>query len=500
MSEVFLIKLELADDPNFRLAPPFGILYLASALEKHGFKVQLFHEIATPENLHSIKKAVMESKPLLCGFSSFSGPTLIPSLKLTRQIKAAMDVPIVWGGLHATMEPQQTLEHTAIDYVILNEGEETLVELAQATAAGQTAPEDLAAIRNLAFREKSEVRVTEPRPFIEDLDPYFPAWHLLPIEGYFYQGKFFLSDFGSLLPGDKIAPFLTSRGCPWRCGYCYNQFVNKRRFRAHSAQKVIEEIKRLKLEHRITAVVFEDDNLFTDRKRAMEIVTRINLPWSSSLRANNIADWGDDFVRDLKQTGCVELRIGAESGSDNVLDLMHKDQKVEQIRRSVDLCRTHGIRALLNFMLGIPGETWKEMKTTLNLMDELEALGDDVVVNGPSLYFPWPGTRLFDEAVEQGFQPPQRLEDWAIGWGHRQPLAPYVDKRARFVGFYRILAFRKDVDSLRFPLFAKMLRWVARKRWERRLFRFPVDYYLPNLIYQLLKRLGLTKAAQALYN
>jgi radical SAM superfamily enzyme YgiQ (UPF0313 family) len=500
MPEVFLIKLELADDPNYRLAPPFGILYLASALEKHGFKARLFHEMATPENFLSIQEAILQSEPLLVGFSSFSGPTLIPSLKLSQQLKAKTDVPIVWGGLHATMEPRQTLAQPVIDYLVLNEGEETLVELAQTLEAGKTSPQDLAAIRNLAFRDNCQIRVTDPRPFIQDLDPYFPAWHLLPIERYFYPGKFFLSDFGSLLPGDKIAPFLTSRGCPWRCGYCYNQFVNKRRFRAHSAQKVVAEIKRLKRDFGVTAIVFEDDNLFTDRNRAMEIVTQIDLPWSSSLRANNIADWGDDFMRGLKQTGCVELRIGAESGSDHVLDLMQKDLRVEQIRRSVDLCRKHGIRALLNFMLGTPGETWGEMKTTLALMDELEEMGEDVVVNGPSLYFPWPGTRLYDEAMEQGFDPPRKLEDWSIGWGHRQPLAPFVDKRARFVGFYRILAYRKDVGSLRFPLFAKALRGAARWRWQRRFFRFPVDYYLPNLVFQLLKRLGLTKAAQALYN
>jgi radical SAM superfamily enzyme YgiQ (UPF0313 family) len=179
---------------------------------------------------------------------------------------------------------------------------------------------------------------------------------------------------------------------------------------------------------------------------------------------------------------------------------MQKDIQVDEIRRSVDLCQQQGIRALLNFMMGIPGESWEDMKATFDLMDELEEKGDDVAVNGPSLYFPWPGTRLFEQVVSQGFKPPQRLEDWEIDWAHHQPLVVNTVKHAKFVTFYRVVAFRKDVGSLRFPLFAKLLRLVARKRWQKRFFRFPVDYYVPKLVFVLLKRLGLTKAAKALYN
>ncbi len=112
MSEVFLIKLEVEDHPNYRLAPPFGILYLASALENNGFKVRLFHNIATTQNLQSILEEIRQANPLLIGFSNFSGPALLPSLKFSQQIKASLDTPIVWGGLHPTMLPQQTMQES----------------------------------------------------------------------------------------------------------------------------------------------------------------------------------------------------------------------------------------------------------------------------------------------------------------------------------------------------------------------------------------------------
>ncbi|MDW7760456.1 MAG: radical SAM protein [Acidobacteriota bacterium] len=499
MSDVFLLKLEAGDDP-YMTAPPFGILYLASALENAGFSVRLIHEKGNPESLNRILGHISAERPLFVGISTITGPSLIPSLRISEEIKKKIDIPVVWGGIHPTMLPEQTLASSCVDIAVLGEGEETVVALAKSFTGGSHGNERFERIPGIALREKGRIIMNSPGPFIRELDSYSPAWHLLPAERYFYSRKFFLSDFGSRLPGERLVPYLTSRGCPWRCAYCYNQFVHKRTFRAHSAQKVIADLEQWKTRYGITAVVFEDDNLFTDKNRALEILHGIRLPWSSSLRASDISRWGDGFMRELKETGCVELRIGAESGSQRVLDLMKKDIRVEDIRSSVDLCLRHGIRALLNFMAGIPGETWKDMRATFDLMDELEAGGGDVVVNGPSLYCPWPGTALYEEAVAGGFRPPQRSEDWAVGWGHRMPSVPSADRRARYVGYYRILAFRKELSALRLPVFAKGLRFLARWRWRHRFFRFPLDYHVPNFFYRIMKILGLRSVAKALYH
>ncbi len=487
-ADVILVKLESDKTPT-RIAPPFGILYLASALEKAGFSVKLIHRSATRAALEETVREVIGAKPLLAGFSVLSGPSLLPAWEASRRLKKRSDLPIVWGGMHPTMLPEQTLGEPVIDYVVVGEGEETLVELVR-NLAGQAEARPLAGIDGLAWKKDGKIRVNPARAFIKDLDAYSPAWHHLPIESYFYRRRFFYTDFGSALPG-LIAPYVTSRGCPWRCGYCYNQFVNKRSFRAHSAARVLSDIARLKSEHGVEAVVFEDDNLFTDRRRALEIVRGIGIPWSSSLRADYFGRWKEEFIRELKISGCVELRIGAESGVPRILEIMAKDITVEEIRLSAEICRRQGINGLYNFMVGIPGETWAESLETLDLMDELRKGGGGVVVNGPSVFYPWPGTPLYDTAIERGFKPPDTLRGWATGWGAKQGLAPYVDRRAKHLGYYRNMSFRTDFSGLRPAFLARPLAAVARWRWKKRFFRFPVDYVLPKAALGLLRRLGI---------
>jgi anaerobic magnesium-protoporphyrin IX monomethyl ester cyclase len=492
--DVVLVKLESITTPP-RVAPPFGILYVASALEKAGFSVRLIHRNGTRAAIEEIVRDIIDAKPLLAGFSVLSGPSLLPTRTVSLELKKRSSVPVVWGGLHATMLPEQTLREPAIDHVVVGEGEETLVELAR-SLAGAAGARPLAEIEGLAWKKDGEVRVNPVRAFIKDLDAYAPAWHLLPVESYLYRRRFYLSDFGSDLPG-LIAPYTSSRGCPWRCGYCYNQFVNKRSFRAHSAARVISDIECLKREHGVEAVVFEDDNLFTDRNRALEIVRGIGIPWSASLRADYFGRWKEEFIRELKAAGCVELRIGAESGVPRVLEIMAKDVTVEDIRLSAEISRRQGINALYNFMVGIPGETWPEMLQTLDLMDELQRGGGGAVVNGPSVFYPYPGTPLYEVAVGMGFKVPDTLEGWATGWGPKQTLVPFVDKRAKHLSYYRSMAYRKEFSGLKPAVLARPLAAGVRWRWKKRLFRFPLDYIVPKAALNLLRRMGIGNGGRA---
>jgi radical SAM superfamily enzyme YgiQ (UPF0313 family) len=498
MADIFLAKIE-PDHQSHTFAPPFGILYLASALENEGFKVRLYHERGTPENIRALSDEVLKTLPLCVGISTFTGPSILPSLVFSRTIKESSPIPVVWGGLHATMLPEQTLRNRNIDFVVLGEGEETLAELANALAGGGFGAGAWKSIQGLGYKEDGRIRINPPRPFISELDRYGPAWHHLDRERYIYRDRFFYSLIGSRVPGDRIASLITSRGCPWRCGYCYNQFVNKSSFRAHSVQRVVQDIESLEKKHRATAVVFEDDCFFADKKRALAILRNVHIPWSSSIRANYLAQWGEPFIQELASDNCFELRVGAESGSQRILDIMNKGIQVKDIYRSAELCLKHNLNLLLGFMIGIPGESWEDMLQTFKLMDDLEKMGV-TVASGPALFFPYPGTPLYDRAVEKGFVPPGRLEDWAAQWGPKQPAIPYVDKRTRYVGYYRTLALRRDLGGLKFPLFARILKSMARKRWEKRAFRFPVDYHLPRFILKSCQALRLKNLARAIYD
>ncbi len=495
---IYLVKPE-TDRENYVLAPPLGILYLAGALEKKGYRVRLVHERFTAAYEKRIADEIIAADPLFVGISTFTGPSLLPSLRLTRKLKEAGSIPVVWGGLHSTMLPEQTLLEPAIDLAVRGEGEETVVRLADLIAAGGDRQEKLAAIPGVAYRCQGRIRVNPLPPFIQNLDAYAPAWHLLGSERYLAEGKYIYTALGSKLSELKIATVMTSRGCPGRCGYCYNQFINKRTFRAHSVAYVIEHVRQLQKEHGVTGIVFEDDCFFTDRPRALDILRRLGLPWASSIRADYVARWGDDFVREMKELGCAELRVGAESGSQETLDIMHKDIRLEHILRSAELCQKHGINAMMGFLIGVPGERWPEMKKTFDLIDELEARGV-TVTPGPSFYFPYPGTPMFEEAVRRGFVAPDTMLKWAMPWGPSQPLPPYVDRRARYAGYYRSMAMRQGTGSLRFPLFLTIVRKLARWRWRHRFFSLPLDYQLPRLLLRGLRTFGLNRVVAGIYD
>jgi anaerobic magnesium-protoporphyrin IX monomethyl ester cyclase len=490
MADVILAKLD-GEQKEYLMAPPFGILYLADALEKAGFDVRLFHEEGTEADVQALVSLVLDERPIFVGFSTLTGPMILPMARASRVIKQALPVPVVWGGLHPTMLPEQTLRNDFVDIVAIGEGEHTAVELAHVLREHGPGAEELAQVAGIAFKNGGQVVRTAARPFIEDLDQHRPAWHLVDIERYFRSGQHFYTDIGSQFWGEKIAAVFTSRGCPWRCAFCYNQFVNKRSFRAQSAQGVVDEIQEYKERYGVTAIIFEDDGFFTNRERALEIIRHIDVPWTSSIRADYLAKWGDGFVRELKQYHCAELRIGAESGSPRVLEMMAKDITVEQIREAAKVCLRNGVKPSLGFMVGTPGESWSDVRMTLDLMDELEAMGRGVAVLGPCIFTPFPGTPLYDEAVRHGFLSPTTLEEWSIRvWDHKQPLAPYADRRIRYVGYYRRLAQRSDLERLAFSLPTKVLSRIARFRWRRRFFHFPWDYTVPALGLKALSTIG----------
>ena len=492
MVDVILAKLD-GEARRYRMAPPFSILYLATAFEQAGLSVRLFHEVGTQADIKALVDLVSVEKPLFVGFSTLTGPPLLPTMQASKAIKASQSIPIVWGGLHPTMLPQQTLMNDFVDIVVIGEGERTALELTEVLNHHRLDAEKLSQVAGIAFKNNGKVIATAPRPFIRNLDELYPAWHHVDINRYFRSGKHYYTDVGSQFWGEKIAAVLTSRGCPWRCGFCYNQFVNKRTFRAHSPSRVIQDVQSYKERYGVTAVLFEDDYFFANKDRALEIIHHIDLPWTCTIRANDVARWGDDFVRELSQNNCAELRIGAESGSQRVLDLMAKDITVDHIRTAAKLCLKHGVKVSLGFMVGIPGEDWSDILATLDLMDELEAMGDGVRVIGPGIFTPYPGTPLFDLATEHGFIPPDSLEQWSNRvFDHKQPLASYADKRIRYVAYYRRLAQRADFTQLAFAFPTRLMRQLARMRWRRRFFRIPLDYTIPAAGLNMLTAFGLT--------
>ncbi|MGH2522483.1 MAG: B12-binding domain-containing radical SAM protein [Anaerolineales bacterium] len=433
--------------------PPFGIMYVADALMQIGFEVRLFHE--THDHVEAFVNEVERERPLFVGLSTITGPQLRPVIETSKQLKA-LGMPVVWGGVHATIMPEDCLKEDYVDFVVVNEGEETTQELAR-MLAGQM-PMDFASVRGLAWKDADAGKpvVNLERPFIQDLDRFRPRWDLIPVERYLIQSG----------PYDRALPVYISRGCPFRCGFCYNEVVMKRTWRQHSDEFVVEQINWLKERYQINAVDYADDYLFGRIKPMQRLVEKVGMPWSGQVRVQLLKP---EFAKWMRDTGCQWVNIGAESGSQAVLDSMHKDQKAEQIewgmRNLTEIAPA--IEANLSFIVGLPEETDADRKITFDLIERLCAMSEKARCS-VCVYMPYPGTPLWPDALARGFVAPESQDGWC-DFDLNRGNTPWVsDAEAQVMSEINDILFvgRSKGHWLLAPYYA-LLRW----RWRNMYFK-----------------------------
>lgn len=445
---IFLINFRNQRD----LYPPFGILYVADALEQAGFETRVFHE--TGEFVEAFVQQVSEARPLFVGFSTITGPQLRPTIEASRRVHA-LGIPVVWGGVHATIMPLEVLREEYVDFVVVNEGEATVQELAR-LLAGQQLPL-WQSVRGLAYKDEHGVpQFHAERPFIQDLDRFRPRWEKIDVERYLIPSG----------PYRRAIPVYISRGCPFRCGFCYNEVVMKRTWRQHSDAFIVQQIQWLKDHYRIDAVDYADDYLFGRIKPMQRLVEKVGMPWSGQVRVQLLSP---EFVAWMRATQCQWVNIGAESGSQAVLDNIHKDQKAWQIEWGIKnlVAGAPNVEANLSFIVGLPGENGEDTKATLDLIERLCALSETIRCS-VCIYMPYPGTPLWPQALAQGYVPPANQEGWCDFDLNRGNTPWMDDAEAQALCEINDILFvgRSRGHWLLAPYYA-LLRW----RWRHRYFK-----------------------------
>lgn len=452
-----MITLVNISSPEFMFAPPLGIMYVGSALKRAGYEVELLH--IAPEEIPSSAKKIAGDKPTFVGISAFTCNQTDFSARLSKELKKICDIPVVWGGVHATMVPESTLSEDYIDAIVIGEGEETAVEFADALENGK----DLNKVRGIGFKQNGELILTEPRPLIENLDDCTLDWDMVDVNRYLVP----------MWGQKKVINFISSRGCPHRCGFCYSLKFSGGRWRAHSREFVISEIQMLKDKYGIDGIRFYDDNFFANKKRAIDILEAIDLPWEGQLRIGYITD---ELARKLRDTKCQGILFGLESGNDRILKLMQKDQTVDDIVRGITiLAKYPEVRVSNCVILGNPTETMQEIRNTINLCLEMWKIHPRMSFS-LGTYMPYPGVPLYDMVVEAGFVPPKRTEDWEtlnrmneemkVSW------LPWVTahetrKFVRAGSYARLL----PLGNLKIPIFNRIPHW----RLAHYNFTFPIE-------------------------
>ncbi|MBN1871062.1 MAG: cobalamin-dependent protein [Candidatus Omnitrophica bacterium] len=381
--KVALINPPLIKSINRKLGPiaenlfynsaPLGLCYLGSCLEEKGHEVTIIDAAVQALSTEKILTRLKSFRPEAIGItvltvSSYSAYSMAGEIK-----KALPDIKIIAGGPHITSNPEELANHTEIDIGVMGEGEFTLSELLDSIKEVR----GLEDVNGLVYRKDDRLFFTPQREFIKNLDvlPY-PARHLVPIELYRPQ------------PNDQRElpklSMITSRGCPYPCIFC-DKNVFKDRYRSFSPAYIVKEMKHLVDDYRVRDIAFVDSTFTPNRKRVIEIVDEIkasglDVTWTCSIRAN-ILD--KELLKKMKDSGCWRVRIGIESGNEEVLRFIKKGITKEEVRRVSDWAYELDLEPKGFFMIGHLTDTKETIDETIKFACSLPLKDITVQVNTP---------------------------------------------------------------------------------------------------------------------
>jgi len=363
--------------------PPLQTMLAAAVLEQNGIETALYDPTLATSPREGFREALERHRPrlvIVCedDFNFLSKMCLARNRELAFWMaQAARD-----AGIESVSHGSDASDHVdaylggGFRAVVIGEVEAPLLELAQSHPFGGVA--------GLAFRCEQGVHYSAPRRLRSDLDALpMPAWHLVDVESY-RQAWLAAHGYFSL-------NMASSRGCPYRCNWCAKPIYGNS-YHAHSPQRVAAEMLELKQRFQPDHVWFADDIFALSPRWTREFAAEVErnssrVPFKMQSRCDLMTR---DTVVALRQAGCEEIWMGAESGSQRVLDAMDKDLRVEEILAARHNLRAHGIRACLFAQFGYPGETWTDIEATIRMLRE--AAPDDV---GVSVSYPLPGTKFY---------------------------------------------------------------------------------------------------------
>jgi anaerobic magnesium-protoporphyrin IX monomethyl ester cyclase len=472
MADILLIfpRLQAKTSKMATNFPPLNLMFLASTLEEAGYKVDLVDCRLVEDYMDQVRAGV-QARPLLAGITCMTGYQIISALQLAQLIRQINpQLPIVWGGIHPSLLSRQTVKHSLVDIIVKNEGELTLLELADALRNNRP----LKQIRGIVYKDNGQIIENPARERVNMDQLPMPAWHLIKnnIRRYIQDGCIRLH---------------SSRGCPHKCSFCYNKGYNLGHTSAMSSKKVCDEIEYLMKEFGVRKFHFVDDNFLTKHRRAVEFceeikLRKLNINWGFSIRIDYIRE---PLIGTLAEAGVDDCFIGVESGSQNILDKINKGIKVEDIKAANLLLKKHNIMGRYSFMVGFPFEKYQDVAETVQLAVELHDAYPHTEFNFNN-YTPYPGTELYDLIKNMpNFKEPTSLEAWGnYQWTNIKDFKPNTNYSFEEVLLMWSLNF---TDLQKFSILIRPLI-LALKKWSH--FRLKRGYLQHTPEFRLLKLMG----------
>jgi radical SAM superfamily enzyme YgiQ (UPF0313 family) len=461
---------------------PLGILALATPLLSAGYQVRIIDSTITPDFRRRVMEEVRDS--LCLAMSVVTGPMIRETAEIAQEVKRQYPkLPIILGGWHPSLLPEQTLAAGYVDVVVRGQGEDALLEVIQRLEENSS----LKDIPGIGYKDNGQPVINPHRELkpIRELPP--KAYHLADFDAY------------ERLCGRRWAMYISSHACPYNCAYCTNEAVYGRQWNALEPERVVEEIAGLVARYSLQLIWVVDDNFLVDRERALLIAEglirrSVLFDWSIQSSTNLVSRLRIDELKLLRRAGLSQISHGFESASPKILELMNKGfQKPEMIYAVAEKCLQAGIRPSFNVIFGFPGEADAERRETVNLIMDLSRRfpGAEFWTN---IFTPYPGSPVIRRARELGMHLPDSFEEWA-DYFPRYTVLPWLNgrdhQRVQTMRDYLRVAFNRipiAADRRKMPvrLLNKAIQRPARWRLDHDFYAFPFEIWLRKTVNALL--------------
>lgn len=438
-------------NPNFQekikaisqitVGPPLGLAYLAAVLEKENINVRILDANVYGLQSEEIISNVIHFKPDVIGISAVT-PTIHQVHNLSKKIKDKLPkVKIIIGGVHVSTLPKDSLERfKAFDVVVLNEGESIITDLVKKL----TNNKPLGNIKGIGYRtSKGKIKINKNNELVKELDsiPY-PARHLLPMDKY------------RSVVSDKFTTMIAMRGCYAKCNYCSVPFFSGSVIRRRSPKNIIGEMIQCFNKYGTRHFSFLDDTFTTNKVWVHEFCSDLKksklhkkITWMCLTRVDNIDEY---LLKDMKESGCIKIEFGIESGSQEILDFSKKGLKKNQIKRAFRLAKKIGLPTLGFLILNMPLETKETIAQSKKFVMDLDP--DFLQI---SFATPYPGTDLETYAKDNNLW---MESDWS-----KYLFLKEVTMENKSLSKIEIIKFKNDIERsfyLRPKYFFKLLKFL----------------------------------------
>ncbi|MCX5807574.1 MAG: radical SAM protein [Proteobacteria bacterium] len=485
--------------------PSTSILLIGTYLKQNGYEVRILDGAYHSDYIERIKVLLNKEADHILYIGMSVMVTQIPfALEASKAIKSIQkEVPIVWGGPHATLYPEQTLKDRNVDIVVINEGMQTALNIAGCLKSGT----GLEAVRGIGFKDnENQLYFTEPGD-PDDIKalPFFD-FTLIDVENYLNppNNSVYKREFPYFASPLRIMPILTGLGCPYRCQFCINVIL-KRHYRHRSARSIVDEIKHMQKKYGANTFLFLDEDFFINKNRVLELISicedeNVHFNFRTWCRVDHFKDnyMNEDLMKRLCNIGHVSIAMGGESANLEMLKSMKKGITPEQIMHSLrvitDTSKT--IFPRYSFMVGLENESFEQIKNTYKFCMEMKKVNPLVDIAGPFIFRLYPGSPIFNRLVDKyAIKIPDSLEEWSkqmtySGSSDEMPWTPEKFRTKKdIISFYSMYALSfqsKKIQNLKQAL-RLLISIFCRVRLRFFFFYMPFEYQIYSFIKMKLK-------------